>query len=150
MADYFTNFSVVINLASETEQAYALDLAQKASAAQQGDELPADFPKALTDTIEDWQFETEADESATKHGLWLHSIYWGVDAVCAFIQHLLQKFDPKRYVAFQWSDDCSKPRTDAYGGGAAVITAQKIKMMSTAAWLQKQTARLPASESLAP
>ena len=31
MADYFTNFSVVINLASKKQQAYALDLADKAS-----------------------------------------------------------------------------------------------------------------------
>jgi len=150
MADYFTNFSLVINLASEAEQAYALDLVHKASAAQQGDELPADFPKALTDAIEDWYFETEADESATKHGLWLHSVYGGVDAVCAFIQYLLQKFDPMRYVTLEWSNDCSKPRTDAYGGGAAVITAQEIKMMTTGGWLQEQIAQLATSKRPGP
>ena len=53
MADYFTNFSLVLKLANEAEQDYALDLAHKASLAQQGDELPADFPKALVDMIED-------------------------------------------------------------------------------------------------
>ena len=82
----------------------------------------------------------EADNSATKHGLWLHSMYGGVDAVCVFIQHLLRKFDQKGYVTFEWSHDCSKPRVDAYGGGAAVITAQEIKSMSTAAWLNEQIA----------
>ena len=65
MADYFTNFSVVIKLANEIEQTYALDLAHKASLAQQGDELPADFPKTLVDMIEDWHFETDADNSGT-------------------------------------------------------------------------------------
>ena len=45
MADYFTNFSLVLKLANETEQAYALDLAHKAGLAQQGDELPAASPK---------------------------------------------------------------------------------------------------------
>ena len=140
MADYFTNFSVVLNLANEAEQVYALDLAHKASLAQQGDELPDDFPKALVDMIEDWQFETVADDPATGHGLWLHSTSGGVDAVCEFIQHLLQKFDPKRYVTFEWSHDCSKPRVDAYGGGAAFITAKEIKSMSTAAWLNEQIA----------
>ena len=140
MADYFTNFSMVLNLANESEQAYALDLAHKASLAKQGDPLPDDFPKALVDMIEDWQFETDADNSATKHGLWLHSMNGGVDAVCAFIQHLLQKFDPKSPVTFEWSHDCSKPRVDAYGGGAAFITAQAIKTMSTAAWLNEQIA----------
>ena len=139
MADYFTNFSVVLTLVNETEQAYALDLAHKASLAQQGDELPADFPKALADLIENWQFETEADNSGTRKGLWLHSTYGGVDAVCAFIQHLLQKFDPKGRVTFEWSHDCSKPRVDAYGGGAAVISAKEIKTMSTADWLNRQS-----------
>ncbi len=140
MADYYTNFSLVLNLANETEQAYALDLTHKASLAQQGDELPADFPKALVNMIEDWHFETVADDSGTKHGLWLHSMYGGVDAVCVFIQHLLQKFDSKSYVTFEWSHDCSKPRVDAYGGGAAFITAQEIKTMSTATWLSEQIA----------
>ena len=140
MADYFTNFSLVISLTNETEQAYALDLAHKASLAQQGDELPDDLPKALVDMTEDWQFETLADNSGTQYGLWLHSMNGGVDAVCAFIQHLLQKFDPQGKVSFEWAHDCSKPRVDAYGGGAAVITAKEIKTMSTAAWLNEQIA----------
>ena len=138
MADYFTNFSIVINLASKKQQAYALDLAHNATIAHQGDELPANFPEALKNAIEDWQFETEAQDSGGKHGLWLHSTYGGVELACLFIQHLLEKFDPKSYVAFQWSHDCSKPRTDAYGGGAAFVTAQKIKTISTGDWLQKQ------------
>ena len=140
MADYFTNFSLVIELASGTEQAYALDLDQKARGLQEGDELPEGFPPALAGVMEDWQFETVADDSGTKHGLWLHSTYGGVDAVCAFIQHLLQKFNPQGRVTFEWSHDCSKPRVDAYGGGAAVITAQEIKTMNTAAWLNQQIA----------
>jgi len=140
MADYFTNFSLVLKLANETEQAYALDLAHKVSLAQQGDPLPDDFPKDLVDMVEDWQCETDADNSGTTHGLWLYSMSGGVDAVCAFIQHLLQEFDPHGKVSFEWSHDCSKPRVDAYGGGAAFITAKEIKSMSTAAWLNEQIA----------
>ena len=67
-------------------------------------------------------------------------MYGDVDAVCVFIQHLLQQFGPKSYVAFEWSHDCSKPREDAYGGGAAFITAKEIKTMGTAAWLNVQIA----------
>jgi len=67
-------------------------------------------------------------------------MYGGVDAVCLFIQHLLQKFDPQGRVSLEWSHDCSKPRVDAYGGGAAFITATEIKTMSTAAWLKAQIA----------
>ncbi len=64
----------------------------------------------------------------------------GIDALCSLIQHLLQKCDPKSHVTFEWSHDCSKPRLDAYGGGAAFITAQEIKTVSTAAWLNVQIA----------
>ena len=140
MADYFTNFSLILKLENETEQAYALDLAHKASLVQQGDELPGDLPKDLVDMIEDWHFEMESDNSGTAHGLWLHSMNGGIDAVCVFIQHLLQKFDPKGCITFKWSHDCSKPRLDAYGGGAGVIAAKEIKTMSTAAWLNEQIA----------
>ena len=103
-------------------------------------ELPAEFPASLTDAIEDWQFDTDADSPAEDHGLWLHSENGGMDAACAFIQHLLQKFDPTGRVTFEWSHDCSKPRTDAYGGGAAIITAQEIKTMSTGQWLAENAA----------
>lgn len=140
MADYFTNFSLVFSLPSTEAQAYALDLASQGSGGFSGDQLPEDFPQKLETVVEDWCFETNEDTAEGKPALWLHSSNGGIDAVCAFIQHLLQKFDPKGRVTFEWSHDCSKPRTDAYGGGAAIITAKKIKTMSTCEWLRKHAA----------
>jgi len=140
MADYFTNFSVVLPLPDEAAQRYALDLANEARRAQQGDEPSEKLPDSIQEVIEDWQFETDAESADGKWGLWLHSEYGGIDAVCAFIQHLLQKFDPKVRVALEWSNDCSKPRLDAFGGGAAFITATEIKTMNTSAWLRQQAA----------
>ena len=137
MADYYTRFSLVVNLPSEEAQEYALELHHQATQGSQGDELPKDFPKELEESLEDWQFETEADDQ--EHGIWLHSMNGGMDAVCAFIQHLLQKFDSQDRVTFEWSHDCSKPRTDAYGGGAAIVTAKEIKTMSTSQWLAENT-----------
>jgi hypothetical protein len=69
----------------------------------------------------------------------------GIDAVCAFIQHLLQEFDPAGHATLEWSNDCSKPRVDAFGGGAALITAHKVKTINTGAWLHRQVARLDTS-----
>jgi hypothetical protein len=43
-------------------------------------------------------------------------------------------------VAFEWSHDCSRPLTDAYGGGAVLITAKGIKTMSTRQWLRENAA----------
>ncbi len=140
MADYFTNFSLIMPLPNAAAQAHALQLAEHASSANQGDDLPADFPVSLADVIEDWVFETDAESAPEKWGLWLHSSSGGIDAACAFIQHLLAAFNPDGCVSFEWSHDCSKPRTDAYGGGAALITARKIKTMNTDGWLQKQAA----------
>ena len=143
MADYFTNFSFDLDLPDESAQAYALNLAQEAADMRFTDETserPADFPKSLIEVLDSWDFETEAENSPGQWGLWLHSENGGIDAACAFIQHLLRKFQPGGCVGFEWSHDCSKPRTDAYGGGAAIITARKIKTMTTGEWLQKQTA----------
>jgi hypothetical protein len=140
MADYYTKFSLILDLPDQAAQAYALDLAHQATQAQQGDNLPADFPKALAEVIEDWSFETAPNSPAEGHGVWLHSENGGVDALCAFLQHLLQKFDPQGQAAFAWSYDCSKPRVDAYGGAAAIVTAQDIQSIDTSQWLQERTA----------
>ena len=140
MADYFTNFSLIITLPDEAVQKYALDLAIEGSSGFQGAELPDDFPKELENVTEDWCFETDAETSEGKPALWLHSSNGGIDAVCSFIQHLLQKFNLNERVTFEWSNDCSKPRVDAYGGGAAIITATEIKSMSTWEWLRQNAA----------
>jgi hypothetical protein len=132
MADYFTNFSFILPLADDAQKEYALNLAHIASQQRFAEEpLPADFPTVLRDVLEDWSFELEDGEE----GLWLHSDSGGIDAVCAFVQHLLIKFNPSGRITFEWSHDCSKPRVDAYGGGAAIITASEIKTMNTSDWL---------------
>jgi hypothetical protein len=143
MADYFTNFSLMLPLPSEAAQQYADHLAQQAFYIHQGDEpMPEDFPESLREVVDDWQFETVPNHPANGWGLWLHSNNGGIDAVCAFIQHLLQRFDPTGHVALEWSNDCSKPRIDAFDGGAALITARKIRTMNTGQWLHRQTTRL--------
>ena len=144
MADYFTNFSLIVPLPDEAAVQYALDLAEQARFVLQGDEsMPADFPASLKDVVEDWRFETVVNDRSDGWGLWLHSSDGGIDAVCAFIQHLLQRFTPGDHVTLEWANDCSKPRVDAFGGGAALITAGKIKSISTGEWLHRQVSRLP-------
>ena len=139
MADYFTNFSLVFTLPKSEAQAYGLELVAQAGRIQHEDEPLGDFPTELTEHVENWYFETTAETEEGKPALWLHSSDGGVDAACAFIRHLLEKFDPTGCVTFEWSHDCSKPRTDAFGGGAAVITATEIKTMSTSEWLSQNT-----------
>ena len=132
MADYFTSFSFILPLNDDAQKEYALKISHLASQNRFGDEpLPADFPESLKDSMEDWSFELEdCDE-----GIWLHSDSGGIDAVCAFVQHLIQNFHLTSCVTFEWSHDCTKPRVDAFGGGAAIITATEIKTMNTADWI---------------
>lgn len=133
MADYFTNFSFIVPFTNADHIKEAVQIAEQANSHRHHDEqLPDSFPSNLKVELEDWSFETEA----TKDGLWLHSGSGGIDAVCSFVQHLLQKFNPAPFVAFEWSHDCSRPRIDAYGGGAAFITAKEIKTMNTSDWLR--------------
>jgi hypothetical protein len=138
MADYFTSFSLVVPLPDEAAQQYAVQLAQTMSDAGQDDPLPEHIPQCIREEQENWTFESVP--ASEPYGIWLHSEFGGIDAVCAFIQHLLHKFTPNGRVTFEWSHDCSKPLTDAYGGGAAIITADEIKTMSTSEWLQKNAA----------
>jgi hypothetical protein len=138
MADYFTSFSLIVPLPDEAAQQYALQLAQIMSDAGQDDNLPEDIPQNIRDEMENWSFDTVP--ASKPHGIWLHSEFGGIDAVCAFIQHLLRKFTPEAQVTFEWSNDCSKPLTDAYGGGAAIITATDIKSISTSEWLHLNAA----------
>lgn len=136
MADYFTNFSFILRLKDDAQKEYALNLSRIASQ-QRFEEtpLPVDFPEPLKDVTEDWTFELEDCEE----GIWLHSSSGGIDAVCAFVQHLLVKFDTAPFVTFEWSHDCTKPRTDAFGGGAAVITQTEIETINTADWIRSKT-----------
>lgn len=147
MADYFTNFSLIVPLPDEAAVQSALDLAEQAFHAHLGEEMPDDFPASLRDVIEDWQFDTDANDPSHGRGLWLHSSNGGIDAVCAFIQHLLGRFAPEGHVTLEWSNDCSKPRVDAFGGGAAIITADAITSISTGEWLHQQVSRLPQSQT---
>ena len=135
MSDYFTHFSVALPLKPEQCQ-YAVQIAEQVLAHRNEDTpLPESFPEELKAETEDWYFETEADDA----GIWLHSQYGGQESACAFIQHLLQKFSFAGGVTFEWSHDCTKPKTDAYGGGAAFVTANEIEMFTTAEWLREIT-----------
>jgi hypothetical protein len=133
MADYFTNFSFILPLTDDAQKSFALEISHLASSHRLEDgSLPSDFPESLKDVIEDWTFELED----VPEGLWLHSDSGGIDAACAFVQHILQKFHSPACITFEWAHDCSKPRPDAFGGGAAIVTASEIKTMNTSDWLR--------------
>lgn len=138
MADYYTSFSLVLELPSEEAQEYALKVASTMSDAGRDDtgkedKIPDFVLPFVKDEMENWVFDTEASGECD---IWLSSEFGGLDAAIVFIQHLLQKFMSNGVVVLEWANSCSKPRTDAYGGGAAVITAEVVKSMGTFGWSQ--------------
>ena len=136
MADYFTNLSFIVPLKDDAQKQYVLNLSHTASTNRYEEtEMPANFPESLKDVMEDWTFEVEDVEE----GIWIHSSSGGIDAVCAFVQHLLNRFDTAPFITFEWSHDCTKPRTDAFGGGAAFITKTEIETTSTSDWIRSKT-----------
>lgn len=135
MADYFTNFSFVLPLKNAGEIEYALNLHRQALGMRDAELVPKSFPESLGNCLENWCFDIKADAA----GVWLHSQSGGIDSVCAFVQHLLEKCNPAGVVTFEWSHDCTQPRIDAFGGGAAIITATEIKTMNTSDWIRANT-----------
>lgn len=139
MGNYNTLFSFVMALPHEQAIDYALNLAALADTLHlQSEEARSlskeNFPAELEDCLDDWSFEVDRNEA----GIWIHSDDSGADAACEFVQHLLDKFGIEESVGFEWANTSSKPYLDAFGGGAAIITAHEIKSWTSFAWLTLQ------------
>jgi hypothetical protein len=135
MTAYYRNFSFIVELPTEAARSYALDLAAKARSFRWDDEEDwAHFPVTLAQDLREldlveWHFETEGTDNV----VWVHAHDGGdgPETACVFVKHLLQKFNPDGRVDFQWACDCSSPEPDVFGGGAAIVTARKIKTLWT-------------------
>lgn len=139
MADYYTKFSYVLCLPTAEAVSHALDLDRQANdAGGEAEGLPAGFPAELKESVVDcgWSFNLAEQPHEGRPALWFCAGEGGgLNAALAFTQHLLAKFDPQGYAAIEWGHDCSKPRCDAFGGGAAIVTAKGIKHHHTGDWL---------------
>jgi hypothetical protein len=148
MADYFTRLSIEVDL-PEAAARWAIALAERLDALidADGEQLPPSGDAALdraaleitaadpVGTGCDWFYRPDrlwvsADESAEP------------DAIAAVLQHTLRHFELAGAITLQWSWDCSKLRANAFGGGAAMVTATSIETFTTAEWLDRQLAKL--------
>jgi hypothetical protein len=168
MADYFTEFSVVMQLPDQAAVDYIDKLLKRASEIAQEDKplgaciltpenmdtqddcnmhdheaaaCPEGFPEELWECIENWQIRYEMMSDSRGFQIWLRSDESGdVDTACAIMQHILKRYYPNDYATLSWSNTCSKPRTDGFGGGALFLTATEVKWMNTAKWACDQEA----------
>ena len=128
MADYFTHFSCLLDVGTLDKATRALALFQSLREADQD----ADDPEVAGFTV----VRQDAPEDST---LWIHDDEHGdVEAVIRFVLRLAEELALTGLWGFQYALTCSRPRLDAFGGGAHVIdlgARKSIGWISTQEWL---------------
>ena len=128
MADYFTHFSCLLDAGTPDKAARALALFQSLRASDQ----VADEPEVAGFDL----VRQDAPEDST---LWIHDDEHGdVEAVIRFVLRLAEEIDLSGLWGFEVAYTCSRPRLDAFGGGAHVIdlgARKSIGWSSTQEWL---------------
>ena len=128
MADYFTHFSCLLDVGTPDKAARALALFQSLREADQDAEDPevAGFDLVRQDAPED-------------STLWIHDDEQGdVEAVIRFVLRLAEDLDLTGLWGFQYGLTCSRPRLDAFGGGAHVLdlaTGETVDWIYSGSWL---------------
>ena len=127
MADYFTHFSCLLDVGTFDKATRALVLFQSLREADQD----ADDPDVTGFDL----VRQDAPESA----LWIYDDDHGdVEAVIRFVLRLAEELDLTGLWGFQYALTCSRPRLDAFGGGAHVIdlgARKSIGWTSSQEWL---------------
>jgi hypothetical protein len=129
MADYFTHFSTVLERLSAAEERWLMDEYSKMKKQEDPD---------TGGTEADFELRLEGDNGLSS--VWFHDDgeTGNFEQVARFVQRFLNKFRPGECWGFEWSYDCSKPRLDAYGGGAVFVTTKEIRWLLTNQWLEEQ------------
>lgn len=121
MADYFTHFSCLLGVGTADNAAKALALYESLS-----DQMDAEAEGDIGFRLE-VQPEVDGD---TNH-------------VIAYVQRLAEELDLTGLWGFKWVRTCSRPRIDAFGGGACVIdlaSGDITAAITTGEWLARALA----------
>jgi hypothetical protein len=137
MANYYTYVSFIIPLTPE-QQDWAIDELYRESDADPSPGVRCGESDTSSAIGHDLIETPEGFQVAKMEGqyLWIsHDESANVDALCTRLQNIMKHFNIPGTWGFGWSNDCSKPRTHAYGGGACSITQTQIEMMCIGQWL---------------
>ena len=114
MADYYTRFSTSIPYRTQQERLWLL--AQLGEQGQDQDE-------------NDWYCDYEDDHD--KKTIWVHSEESGnPHALANLIARFQTRFDISTPWTIGWANTCSRPRIDAFDGGALAVYKGKICVAS--------------------
>jgi hypothetical protein len=129
MADYFTQFSRVLDVGSPDKATAALDLLHRLHREEEDSDDP-----------EYSGFSLSLQDGPGSSVLWFHDEDGQGDAegVIRFVLRLAADLDLTGLWGFEVAYTCSRPRLDAFGGGAHVIdlgARKSIGWTSTHEWL---------------
>lgn len=141
MAEYFTRFSARLPMKCEDGLHEALIALEGRRSAGEGDDDPS---CGGFDAVYDHL------DAAGKPVVWIHSRAGSPDNVVAFVQDCAERglTEPGLWTLI-WSFDCSRPRLDAYGGGACIVdlkTGAIVDRLDLRHWANVQIAGLRAAE----
>lgn len=116
MADYFTHFSCQLDVGTSANAARALEIYEDAV-------LDGDPDHPLSGG-----FALAIDSDVGGATLWIHDQESGEpECVIAFVLLCAEEFALQGLWGFEYANTCSKPRLDAYGGGAHAIDLGSCK-----------------------
>jgi len=129
MADYLTHFSCLLDVGTPERATAALDLLTRLHLDEEGADDPEYSGFALTQ-----------QDGPGGSILWIHDDDGDgdVEGVIRFVLRLTEEIDLTGLWGFEFAFTCSRPRLDAFGGGAHVIDLGKRKSIgwiSTHEWL---------------
>ena len=121
MADYFTHFSCLIDVRTLDNAARALDLYNQLCADGAKDDPPSD------------SFLLSINPAHGGSKLWMREDGTGdPQRVVDFVLRCADTFALTGRWGFQWANTCSRPRINAFGGGAHVLD---LGQWDTVAWI---------------
>lgn len=128
MADYFTQFSCVLDVGTPDKAVAALNLFLRFR--EEGE---------ASDDPEFSGFALSLQDGPGSSVLWFHDDGQGdVEGVIRFVLWLAEDLDLTGLWGFDYAHTCSRPRLEAFGGGAHVIdlgARKSVGWISTHEWL---------------
>lgn len=141
MSDHYTKFCFEYHLPSATAREDAVALAQRGQRIRDGEASRDEFPEALQSQLENWVFDVEHADLQPNTFV-VFSEAGGVEAAAVFIQHLIRRHQPTSRFGFEWCHDAEQLAKNAHGGGAAIISSDRIEYLYTGSWLHEQLKRV--------
>jgi len=140
MANYYTRFSFEISQLTSKETEW---FDEKLQAANLSDEEFLRYTDGQRDLDEKEWWPFFAVESS-KYGIWFHDDEDGagdVEVLANFLAAFVAEFRPDQFIGFEWANTCSRPRVDAFSGGAVFITRHGVEFQTTGEFIHSREKR---------